>query len=160
MKISCSLVLNNTSLLLVDMIISEPSSVVYLSIVDMHADTIKAMSKVSSMLYNEYIEHTGVSSLIVAGDAKTYLRLKQLKSLYGSELQWLIPFIGDWHVLYNYQKVMMKVYYEAGLKNLAIASGHRAETLKSISAARELTTFSFRHGKLFLENLYGSSCFL
>ena len=29
----------------------------------------------------------------------------------------------------------MKVYYEAGLKNLAIASGHRAETLKSISAA-------------------------
>ena len=82
----------------------------------MHAETIEAMSKVSSMLYNEYIEHTGVSSLIVAGDAKTYLRLKELKYLYGSELQWLIPFIGDWHVLYNYQKVMMKVYYEAGLK--------------------------------------------
>ena len=38
-------------------IISEPSSVTYLSIVDMHADTIEAMSKVSSMLYNEYIEH-------------------------------------------------------------------------------------------------------
>ena len=39
-------------------IISEPSSVFYLSIVDMHADTIEVMSKVSSMLYNEYIEHT------------------------------------------------------------------------------------------------------
>ena len=55
-------------------IISEPSSVVYLSIVDMHADTIEAMSEVSSMLYNEYIEHTGIRSLIVTGDAKTYLQ--------------------------------------------------------------------------------------
>ena len=50
-------------------IISEPSSVIYLSIVDMHGDTIEAMSKVSCM----YIEHTGISSLIVAGDTKTYL---------------------------------------------------------------------------------------
>ena len=58
MKISCSLVLNNILSAIGRYDISEPSSVVYLSIVDMHADTIEAMSKVSSMLYNEHIEHT------------------------------------------------------------------------------------------------------
>ena len=31
----------------------------YLSIVDMHADTIEAMSEVAAMLYKEYIATTG-----------------------------------------------------------------------------------------------------
>ena len=69
------------------------------------------------------------------GDAKTYLRLRELKQQYGSELDWLLPFVGDWHVLYNYQKALMKVYYEGGLKVLAMASGYRAETLKSLANA-------------------------
>lgn len=80
---------------------TEPAVVVYLSIVDMYADTVEAMSEVRSC----------------------NLRLKELKQQYGSELDWLIPFVGDWHVLYNYQKALMKVYYEAGLKVLAMASG-------------------------------------
>ena len=109
----------------------EPAKVVYLPIVDMHADTVEAMSEVSSVLHKEYIAATGASHLIVAGDAKTYLRLKELKCQYGNELDWLLPFIGDWHVLLNYQKVLMKVYFEAGLKVLAMCSGHRAETVMS-----------------------------
>ena len=48
-------------------------------------------------------------SIVVAGDAKTYLWLRELKQLCGSEL--------DWHVLNNYQKALMKVYYEGGLKD-------------------------------------------
>ena len=87
------------------------------------------------MLYKEYIASTGAQHLVVAGDAKTYLRLKELKQQYGSELAWLLPFVGDWHVLYNYQKTLMKVYYEAGLKVLAMVSGFRAETLKSVASA-------------------------
>ena len=57
--------------------------------------------------------------IVVAGDAKIYLRLKELKQQYGSELQWLPPIVGDWRVLYNYEKAIMKVYYEACLKVLA-----------------------------------------
>ncbi len=79
----------------------------YLSIVDLHADTIEAMSEVAAMLYKEYIMSTGAQHLVVAGDAKTYLRLKELKQQYGSELYWLLPFVGDWHVLYNFQKALM-----------------------------------------------------
>ena len=123
---------------------AEPAVIVYLSIVDMHADTLEAMSEVAVMLYKEYLVSTGAQYLIVAGDAKTYLRLKEIKQEYGSELDWLLPFIGDWHTLYNYQKTLMKVYYEAGLKNLAMASGFRAETLTSlINASNFKRTHTF-----------------
>ena len=73
----------------------EPSNVVYLSIVDMHADSLEAMAEVATMLYKEYVVNTTVKHLVVVGDAKTYLRLHELKYSYGSELEWLIPFIGD-----------------------------------------------------------------
>lgn len=99
---------------------TEPAVVVYLSIVDMHADTVEAMSEVAALLYKEYLASSGAQHLVVAGDAKTYLQLRELKQQYGSELDWLLPFVGDWHVLYNYQKGLMKVYYEGGLKVLAM----------------------------------------
>ena len=92
----------------------------------MHADIVEAISEVAVMLYTEYIATTGAQHLVVVGDAKTYLRLKELKQQYGSELEWLLPFVEDWHILYNYQKALMKVYYEGGLKVLAMASGFRA----------------------------------
>ena len=60
-------------------IYAEPAVVLYLSIVDMHADTIEAMSEVAAMLYQEYIAKIGARYLIVADDAKTYLHLKELK---------------------------------------------------------------------------------
>ena len=43
----------------------------------------------------------------------------------------------------------MKVYYEAGLKKLAIASGHRAETSKSISNFKRTHNFLTRMGSFF-----------
>jgi hypothetical protein len=118
---------------------TEASTVLYLSIIDLHADTLEAM------LYKEYIETTSAKHLIVAGDAKTYLRLKELKQHLGSELEWLLPFIGDWHTLYNYQKTQIKVYLDAGLKELAMASGLRAETLTALAKA---SNFKRTHGFL------------
>ncbi len=132
---------------------TEPAVVVYLSIVDLHADTIEAMSEVAAMLYKEYIASTGAQHLVVAGDAKTYLRLKELKQQYGSELDWLLPFVGDWHVLYNFQKALMKVYYEGGLKDLAMASGFRAETLKSVASAS-----NFKYGRHSTGTFLTSTC--
>ena len=76
---------------------------------------------------------------------KTYVRIRDLKHEYGSELDWLIPFIGDWHLLSNYQSVLMKVYYDTGVKDLAESSGHRGETLTSIKKC-----FSFKRTHQFL----------
>ena len=43
---------------------TEQAVVVYLSIVDMNADTIEAMSEVAAMLYKEYIASTGAQYLV------------------------------------------------------------------------------------------------
>lgn len=52
---------------------------------------------------------------------------------------------GDWHILFNYQKVLIKPYGDAGLISLAKVSGYRAETLKSLMSAS-----NFRRTHLFL----------
>ena len=38
-------------------------------------------------------------------------------------MNWLIPFPGDWHVCKNYQKVLRKIYWHAGLKDMAEKAG-------------------------------------
>ena len=47
----------------------------------------------------------------------------------------MLPFPGDWHILYNYQKVLLKIYGDAGLLQLEKVAGHRSETLKSLAQA-------------------------
>ena len=62
--------------------------------------------------------------VVLEGDAKTYDTIQAVKFEYGVELSWLIPYPGDWHILKNYQICLMKPFFEAGLKDLAIASGY------------------------------------
>ena len=54
----------------------------------------------------------------MVGDAKTYNHLVELKRSYGQELSLLLPLPGDWHILKNFQPVLFKAYYDAGLKQL------------------------------------------
>ena len=70
--------------------------------------------------------------VIVVGDGKTYDLLQDIKSEYGSHLKWLIPMPGDWHILLNYQKTLMKIYGDAGLVQLGKVAGYRGETLTSL----------------------------
>ena len=72
--------------------------------------------------------------MIVVGDAKLSLLVAIIRE-YGEELNWLLPYPGDWHILLNYQKVLMKPYIDAGLLSLAKVGGHRGETLTSIANA-------------------------
>lgn len=37
--------------------------------------------------------------LVIEGDQKLYEVLQSLKFEYGKELDWVIPFPGDWHML-------------------------------------------------------------
>ena len=41
----------------------------------------------------------------------------------------MIPFPGDWHVLKNYQEVLLKIYFDAGLTELAVASGYQPNSV-------------------------------
>ena len=58
-------------------------------------------------------------------------------------VDWLIPFIGDRHVLKNLQLVLIKIYFDVGLKQLANVSGHKGETLKALSSSNFKRTHRF-----------------
>ena len=60
--------------------------------------------------------------------------MQRVKQQYGTALHKLLIFPGDWHTLKKFQPVLMKVYYSAGLRELAKSCGHRGATLKSIES--------------------------
>ena len=58
-------------------------------------------------------------------------RLQSIKKEYGNDLKWLLPFPGDWHLLKNYQEVLLKIYFDAGLSDLAKISGYLPNSVGS-----------------------------
>ena len=109
-----------------------PTKYVYLDILDQNADCTETINDVLSTLHRMFNIGEVRKHLVVCGDAKTYLHLQSIKLDYGEELSWLLPFPGDFHILKNFQPVLSKVYYEVGLKQLAMASCFRGETLTSL----------------------------
>lgn len=49
--------------------------------------------------------------MILEGDAKVFETIQALKKEYGGDLQRLIPYPGDWHLLKNYQLCFMKPFF-------------------------------------------------
>ena len=88
---------------------TEQSNIVYIDILDEYADKKDTILNALSVLQDKLKVGTKVKFLGVVGDRKTYDHLHALKIEYGSDLDWLIPLPGDWHILKNYQEVIMKV---------------------------------------------------
>ena len=68
----------------------------------------------------------------IVGDRKTYKYLRKPKYQYRPAMNWLLPFPGDWHVCKIYLKVLMKIYWHAGLKNMAGKAGNKTKILNSL----------------------------
>lgn len=98
-------------------------------------------------LYQEFISGRGMQWLVVEGDAKVYEILQALKFEYGRELEWVIPYPGDWHTLKNYQSALMKPYYDAGLKSMAKAAGYPLPPIKSCSQFKRTHHSCLKHGQ-------------
>ena len=113
----------------------EVSKVTYVEIISEKADCKATLIRVIGRLQNIFVEQYRQKYVLVVGDAKTYNLIQSIRYEYQSCLKWLIPFPGDWHILYNYQKALMKPYADAGLAALAKVTGHRAETLTSLLQA-------------------------
>ncbi len=110
----------------------EVSNVTYIEIISERADSKPTLIGVISRLQKIFVQELNQKYVIIVGDAKRYNLLQEIRYEYKSQLKWMIPFPGDWHVLYNYQKALLKPYADAGLASLGKVSGHRAETLTSL----------------------------
>ena len=88
----------------------EKSTVAYLKVMDKIADRKETMLDVLTTFQLKLKVGEAVSHLIVTGDAKTYCHIQTLKQEYGNQLSWVLPFIGDWHLMKNYQEVLMHLY--------------------------------------------------
>lgn len=120
----------------------EISNVVYANILSEKADCKATILKVIDNLHKTFICDLNQKWVIIIGDAKIFDMIQKLRLEYKESLKWLIPIPGDWHVLFNYQKVLMKPYADGGLISLAKTTGYRAETLKSL---RNATNFRRTH---------------
>ncbi|KAJ8048225.1 hypothetical protein HOLleu_00456 [Holothuria leucospilota] len=109
----------------------EKSSVFYIGVLNEHADNINTIKEVVETLHEEIVVQRNLESLAVVGDGKTFFHLAKLKQEYSAELEWMIPFPGDWHTLKNLQPVLMKIYWHAGLSDLA-STVHKGATLTSV----------------------------
>ena len=125
----------------------QPSHVYYMELIDEHPDTDETMT----IFADDLLERFGTVQngwVVLVGDGKTYQHLQNIKRQYGSALVKLLIFPGDWHTLKNFQPVLMKIYYSAGLRELAKSSSYRGTTLNVVQTSREHIYFCYKYGKL------------
>ena len=94
-----------------DLQYTQHTSVVhYMELLDENPDCTETMSMVAEdLLAKFYRDQDGW--LVLVGDGKTYRHLINAKKQYSTMLRKLLIFQGDWHILKNYQPVLMKEYY-------------------------------------------------
>ena len=117
------------------------SKVAYLHVMDAVADNKDTVLQLTHDLYQQFIVDQKMKWLVVEGDAKVYEILKALKTEYGEDLQWMLPYPGDWHILKNYQTALMQAYFDAGLKELAQAAGYPVASIQSCSKFKRTHCF-------------------
>lgn len=111
--------------------IPECSNIVYFKVLNERCDDKSMLVNVINELYEELIVVKKMKWVLLEGDQATYQRLQCIKKEYGNDLSWMIPFPGDWHFLKNYQQVLLKIYFDAGLSDLAKSSGYQPKAIGS-----------------------------
>lgn len=107
------------------------SNSIYYQVIDQKCDNKETLMNVINSIYVEFIKTNKKKWIILEGDQDTYYRLQLLKTEYGNDLSWMIPMPGDWHFLKNYQEVLLKIYFDAELSDLAKASGYQPNSISS-----------------------------
>ena len=114
----------------------------YFDILCTNSESKETLLNSLTKLHKELKVGNKLRHLIVVVDAKIFPILQPIKQEDQATFEWLIPFPGDFHLLMNYQKVIMKIYWDAGLKQIAEASGFRGETLTSLEHCSNFTNTS------------------
>ena len=109
----------------------ENSNVIYFMLLNQRCDNKETLLNVISELHTEFIASKKKMYLLLEGDQVTYECLQSIKKEYENDLKCLLPFPGDWHLLKNYQEVLLKIYFDAGLSDLAKISGYLPNSVGS-----------------------------
>ena len=109
----------------------EISNIIYYKVLSQRCDDKETLLNIINDLYQEFVVNNKKKWILLEGDQATYERLQSIKTEYGNDLSWLIPFPGDWHMLKNFQEVLIKIYFDAGLIELAAASGYQPNSIGS-----------------------------
>ena len=94
-----------------------------MELVNENPDSDDTMTLVAEDLMDKLGPNVQDGWVMIVGDGKTYQHLANIKETYPTTFEKLLIFPGDWHILKNFQPVLMKLYYHAGLKELAQKSG-------------------------------------
>lgn len=108
------------------------SNIHYMEMINENPDSQETMLHVSDYILAELNSSYQGGWVLLVGDGKTFEHLQAVKKLYEDDMKKLLIFPGDWHTLKNFQPIIMKLYYAAGLKEMAQASGFRGETLTAL----------------------------
>lgn len=111
---------------------TEKSNFVSIAVLDDPADSKETVLKTLNILGDKFRIGKNLHYLVVVGDGKSYDHLIKLKTEYGDSLNWVLPYPGDWHILKNILPIFVKIYFDAGLKELALKF-HRGATLKVLT---------------------------
>ncbi|VDH92768.1 Hypothetical predicted protein [Mytilus galloprovincialis] len=120
---------------------TEPSTFRSVAVLNDPADSKETVVKTLNILHDRFQIGQHLQHLVVVGDGKSYDHLIKLKTEYGSALDWVLPYPGDWHILKNILPIFIKIFYDAGIKELA-GIYHHGATLKVLT---ECTKFSVTH---------------
>lgn len=101
----------------------EQSRIVYVAMWPLKASNREEFSESLFKIKEALQVGTRMKELVVVGDQQTWKHMTELKNEFPSDFSWLYPLPGDWHTLYNAQPVFKKVFWDAGLKNLASEMG-------------------------------------
>ncbi|VDI55362.1 Hypothetical predicted protein [Mytilus galloprovincialis] len=120
---------------------TEKSDFSSVAILDETADSKDTVLKVLNILYDKFQVGQLTNYVIVVGDGKSYDHLIKLKSEYGEQMDWVLAYPGDWHIYKNVLPIFVKIYFDAGLRQLATKHHHGA-TLKVLT---ECSKFAVTH---------------
>ena len=121
----------------------------YLSLFDENSDSEETMLHISEEVLQLANSECQNGYVVLVGDGKTFQYLTKIKKKYGQALHKLIIYPGDWHLLKNFQEVLMKQYFHSGLQEIALASGFKASTLRALQACSH-----FKRTHIFLLNVW------
>ncbi|CAC5359268.1 unnamed protein product [Mytilus coruscus] len=124
---------------------TEKSDFSSVAILDETADSKETVLKVLNILNDKFQVGQLTNYVVVVGDGKSYDHLIKLKSEYGENMDWVLAYPGDWHILKNVLPIFVKIYFDAGLKQLATKHHHGA-TLKVLT---ECSKFAITHRFLY-----------